>query len=29
VKITRGQEVPEINKDIFINNKCPLVRSRT
>lgn len=29
VKLTRGQEVPEINKDMFINNKCPLVRFLT
>jgi hypothetical protein len=26
VKLTRGQEVPEINKDMYINNKCPPVR---
>jgi hypothetical protein len=25
VKLTRGQEVPEINKDVYINNKCPPV----
>jgi hypothetical protein len=25
MKFTRGQEVPDINKDIFINNKCPPV----
>jgi hypothetical protein len=26
VKLTRGQEVPEINKDMYLNNKCPPVR---
>jgi hypothetical protein len=25
VNLTRGQDVPEINKDIYINNKCPPV----
>jgi hypothetical protein len=25
VKLTRGQEVPEINKDMYLNNKCPPV----
>jgi hypothetical protein len=29
VKIGRGQEVPEIYRDISINNKCPPVRSYT
>jgi hypothetical protein len=29
VKLTRGQEVPEINKDMFINNECPSVRFLT
>ncbi|KAK1613871.1 hypothetical protein QYE76_019388 [Lolium multiflorum] len=27
VKLTRGQEVPEINKNMFINNKCPPLNS--
>jgi hypothetical protein len=29
VKIPRGQPVPEIVKDINMNNQCPLVRIRT
>jgi hypothetical protein len=29
VKFTWGQEVPDINKDMFINNKCPLVHFLT
>jgi hypothetical protein len=29
VKITRGQEVPEMYKDIFTDNKCPSVHVRT
>jgi hypothetical protein len=26
VKLTRGQEVPEINEDMYLNNTCPSVR---
>jgi hypothetical protein len=26
LKLTRGQEVPEINEDMYLNNTCPSVR---